>query len=567
MKARQALAFLLVAGLWTAAVPAQQQQAPPQRPPLPGGSERYGLPPDLPATPVDPNSLSDEERVRYDAFLAAQLGPDATFDDVVALHLEVRAFPSAIVTKLDGGLARPHPSLPWKMEIVREEGDTIWLRGLPPENPDSALNRFWKLMQKSELLYREREHYERESFFVDFAAEVVPPATADAMHFEPLRTGLPVKGRWQMNFDLADMDGDGVDDLVFPPERLGVPHPTIFLGEKGGGFTYWTDARWTPDVPWDYGGIAAADVDGDGDQDLVLAIHFSRQVVVYQESKGMFSRAVELPAPDERVTSRAPAVADFDGDGRQDVAFLAELNYDVTRNSVIPGAVTVWIVLNLADDQWQLVKEGMPETVIGDTLSAADMDGDGRPDLVLGSNATDYRSLVWLNKPTGWHEAHHTGVLSNAWHFQALPELREGEPAQLLSTFNQFKMVGSDNKSRSGIIRYTWGDGGLVEAGTPLVISDPAANTHFRLATGDLNGDGRTDIVGGRNHGGLEVFLQSEGGEFYLERSPELDPVGRPFYIRLVDLDGDGLDDIVASFALRDPLTGGVRVWLSRRGT
>ena len=37
--------------------------------------------------------------------------------------------------------------------------------------------------------------------------------------------------------------------------------------------------------------------------------------------------------------------------------------------------------------------------------------------------------------------------------------------------------------------------------------------------------------------------------------------------VELFDVDGDGLDDIVASFVTRGDLPGGVAVWLTRRGT
>ena len=67
-----------------------------------------------------------------------------------------------------------------------------------------------------------------------------------------------------------------------------------------------------------------------------------------------------------------------------------------------------------------------------------------------------------------------------------------------------------------------------------------------------------------RKGGGIEHWLQTEVGLFYLDRGPEFDSVGRVFDIRLVDLDGDGRDDIIASWVPNNSNPGGIGVWFSR---
>ena len=42
---------------------------------------------------------------------------------------------------------------------------------------------------------------------------------------------------------------------------------------------------------------------------------------------------------------------------------------------------------------------------------------------------------------------------------------------------------------------------------------------------------------------------------------------GRPFDIQLRDLNGDGLDDVIACFAEREGQHGGVMVWLTHKKT
>jgi hypothetical protein len=364
-----------------------------------------------------------------------------------------------------------------------------------------------------------------------------------------------------MGFAAADMNGDGHIDLVFPPRRKGYPvKPMILLGDGKGGFKEWAQQKWPDNVQWDYGDVEVADFDGDGHQDAAFAIHFKPQYVLYGDGNGVFARGKLLESPNPRITSRAVTAADFDGDGRQDLAFVAEVDYDITTNQRFDGATTVWVLLN-RDGSWEARNHGLPNNLIADNISAGDVDGDGRPELVLSSNSNGARELVFSYQgDDGWQPLESRGVLSTAYHYDVEPS--EGE---VFATFVQFRMMNTEAQALNGLVRYPLpqGDQEFV-LGSPVVWEKERADVFFRLALGDVDGDGDTDLVASRRNGGLEVYLQTSDGEFYREQGDELETAPRVFDVQLLDLDGDGRDDIVAGCVPVGDRQGGVFVWLSK---
>ncbi len=182
-------------------------------------------------------------------------------------------------------------------------------------------------------------------------------------HFTP-GPPLPNKPDRSYSAPLADLNGDGSLDMVISNDA---PDPKVVLLNNGKGrFTLagtFGDPKWptrnvvladfngdkVPDIavanrpgpsyicfndgkahfncralgPETSATILAGDMNGDGSQDVVVACRDACQSVVYlNDGKGNFPRKIPFGPP--RSSTRALAVADFDGDGRLDIAACHE---------------------------------------------------------------------------------------------------------------------------------------------------------------------------------------------------------------------------------------------------
>ncbi len=181
----------------------------------------------------------------------------------------------------------------------------------------------------------------------------------------------------------GDPDGDGDPDLLLDGR--------VFLNDGGSRFGEAT----LPDGPPATGGLWA-DVDGDGATDLLLTGPVNR-LLLNRGAAGWEAR--ELPDGAGRRTEAA-AFADVDGDGDLDL-YLANYERGGTRRGLCHADQ---LLRNRGDGRFDDVTAaaglGLEQPLCGRGMAWIDVDGDRRPDALVGN----YRlgpNLLWRNLGNG----------------------------------------------------------------------------------------------------------------------------------------------------------------------
>lgn len=152
--------------------------------------------------------------------------------------------------------------------------------------------------------------------------------------------------------------------------------------------------------------ITTADIDGDGDMDLVLAngggyysVGKSEESTVYlNNGKGVFTDATPTAFNNAKNRNRQVAVADVDGDGDLDIYQPGGYGFDLDKMFIqtAPGV--------FEDQAATLLPDGLMSHA--GSCHMGDLDGDGDPDLIvmdwgMGSTNTIAHAILYTNDGTG----------------------------------------------------------------------------------------------------------------------------------------------------------------------
>jgi hypothetical protein len=374
------------------------------------------------------------------------------------------------------------------------------------------------------------------------------------LSFEPFDRGLPQSGQWRNGFVLADMNGDGHLDIVHGPARKRPGPPVIFLGNGKGDWRRWTEATF-PAARYDYGDVAVADFNGDGRPDIAMGMHLLGVTALLQDGAGRFrlgDRGMDNGSAAAGFSSRAILALDWTGTGRADVVALADgprMSPGATMGGAEPAAGSHGLRLyaNAGNGVW--TKPAIPSSAtFGDALASVRLN-DGRRALVSGSNRLGSTDLLFVADGHG------------SWAVEPLPGVR---PMALVGSVAvaDFDGDGTDDIAigyrsfegkqwRSGIDLLLQQKSGGWKRHAVLVTNTQAGIS--ALAAGDLTGDGLPDLAAGIAGARVAVFVNGGKGVFTRERAT-LPAAAQGaschvYRVAIEDLTGDGRGELVAGFA------------------
>ncbi len=268
--------------------------------------------------------------------------------------------------------------------------------------------------------------------------------------------------------------------------------------------------------------LQLGDLDADGCADLVLAGSGAPpRLNLYA---GACDGTFPGPAiPHEIFDYDAFVLGDLDGDGRLDV---------ITRGSGMPARLETY----LSGPGFALGPATTSEVWNYDSLWSIDVDGDGRADVITHQLAGFPPTLFTWSGPGDGSLSELASSEVIGFDVAGVGQLDQADPEGRGDLLIAGQSLGTQVSRWTGQL-----DGGLVQSGPTQSLASLGA---LGLALGDLDGDGRSDLLADVPGNDWIVQLHANLGASFAD-DPQLVPGVGYWALRSADLDGDGRDDLI----------------------
>ena len=308
--------------------------------------------------------------------------------------------------------------------------------------------------------------------------------------------------------------------------------------------------------------LASGDFNGDGIPDFVIGnfacSNCTTGITVFlSNADGTLQQGVNYFPAKSTSTMQYVAVADFNGDGKLDIAVTD------TQNGIVQiftgngdGTFTAAAGSSFATDT-----AASPNPV---GIVTADFNGDGKPDLAIinnhGSPASSANVGILINNGMGSFNPVVTYPLSTvATELTAADVNADSKIDLVVPLYGGVCRPGSCIAPGSAVAILLGNGNGTFRKGSDLALVNGSSTylNPYAAAVADVNGDGKVDLVvtiqDQKNFDqGIVVAFGNGDGTFQTptllsssSQNPQFAPPPLPGYVQIVDLNKDGIPDLV----------------------
>ena len=378
--------------------------------------------------------------------------------------------------------------------------------------------------------------YSASPFVVTFSGGGIIDACSFAAKVD-FNTGLNPLG-----IAVSDFDGDGKPDVAITnrtSQTLAVYRNISTAGSIGtsslaGPVNFPTQA--------DPFSAMVGDMDGDGKPDLIVPNAISSTVSVFRNTSSSgtisFATRVDFAAGNNPLRS---AIRDLDGDGKPELAVCNRFSNSISvyKNISIPGAFTSTSFAAPVN----FITGSEPYSV-----AVADLDGDGKPEMVAVNNLSNSVS-VYKNTST-------TGIIDASSFAPKVDFITGNRPNGIaigdLDGDSKVDIVVTNNFAGSTIsILQNISSGSITAGSFAAKVDFTSGSDPFEAMIGDLDGDGKPDLAvtnGASNTVSIFKNTSSVGSISSGSFANKVDFVTgtAPYGFQIGDLDGDGRPEVLA---------------------
>jgi hypothetical protein len=335
----------------------------------------------------------------------------------------------------------------------------------------------------------------------------------------------------------ADVDGDGDVDILGAFRGTGDDRTFWFENSAGDGSS-WIRRTIATNADQGPSAVVSADLDRDGDADVLLGSHVADRLVWFRNDSIHRSACF---APAAAISTASPGAysvtaADVDGDGAPDVVATTNEDNAVRWHENAAGNGSSWLPHTITT-----------AALIPLSASAADVDGDGD---------TDVLSASFLDDKVAWYE--NVGGAGTSWTARTISTAVDAVGAVSPADVDGDGDTDAVTAGYYSGLRWFANTAGNGTAWAPMTIA-PGSNLAEGVA--DLDRDGDLDVAGSTAF--FDVYVDwhdntAGNGSAWTPRTIATIGPATSYAVAPADVDRDGDPDLVVAFDL-PPDASGVR--------